>query len=312
MAIDPGSIPPGVALADACRRRFLAKTTASVLAASGLTAGCSVAALNARVPADTHRFLGGLVYGEDPRQRLDLYLPLGTPPAAGHPWVLFFYGGSWNRGDRADYRFVGEALASAGQACAVADYRLYPQVRYPDFLHDAAQAFAWLRAEANRGPLDPRRGTVAGHSAGAYNAAMLALDPRWLGAQGLHPRQLAGWAGLAGPYDFTPIGNREVQPVFHHPGVPRDSQPLAHAMDLSPPRPAFLGAPQNDFLVGTPRNSVALARALEAAGGRVWLKVYDSATHITLAAALAREHRWIAPVFADMLEFLDSLPPAEA
>lgn len=291
------------------RRRVLLGAGLGSLA--GL-AGCSAAALNARVPADTHRFLGGLAYGPDARQRLDLYLPLTPPPPAGHPWLLFFYGGSWNRGERADYRFVGEAFAASGVACAVADYRLYPQVRYPDFLHDAARACAWLREEAGRGPLDRRRGVVAGHSAGAYNAAMLALDPRWLGAQGLHPGQLAGWAGLAGPYDFTPIGNREVQPVFHHPRVPPDSQPLVHAAALRPPRPAFLAAPQHDFLVGTSRNTLALARALEAAGGQVQLRIYDSATHITLAAALSRDFRWVAPVLPEMLGFIASLPPAAA
>lgn len=288
------------------RRRLLA---GGGLMLAGL-AGCSATAINERVPADTHRFLGALGYGPHPRQKLDLYLPVGPVPAAGHPWLLFFYGGSWNRGERADYRFVGEAFAAAGIACAVADYRLYPEVRYPDFLHDGARAYAWLRAEAGRGPLDRRRSFVAGHSAGAYNAAMLALDPRWLGAQGLHPRDLAGWAGLAGPYDFTPIRNREVQPVFHHPEVPPDSQPLVHAAALSPPRPAFLAAPLSDWLVHPQRNTQGLARALRAAGGAVTEKIYDTSTHITLAAALSRDLRWIAPVHADLLDFLRQTPPA--
>ena len=66
-----------------------------------------------------------------------------------------------------------------------------------------------------------------GHSAGAYNAAMLALDARWLPRRaGQSPARLAGWVGLAGPYDFLPISNPNAQPLFHHPGVPRPcSQP---------------------------------------------------------------------------------------
>mgnify|MGYP006191682469 CR=1 FL=1 len=57
--------------------------------------------------------------------------------------VVFFYGGSWNSGSKDDYGFVGEALASRGIVVVIADYRLDPQVRYPAFLQDGAQAVAW-------------------------------------------------------------------------------------------------------------------------------------------------------------------------
>ena len=62
--------------------------------------------------------------------------------------VVFFYGGSWTDGERGDYRFVGEAFASQGIVAVVADYRLYPEVRYPDFLSDSARAVAWARRDA--------------------------------------------------------------------------------------------------------------------------------------------------------------------
>ena len=184
-----------------------------------LTACSAVDVLNATVPSDTYRNIANLPYGDQPRQKLDVYLP--TQPiadqalaAGGTPMVVFFYGGSWSSGDRADYRFVGEALASHGIVAVVADYRLSPDVRYPVFLQDSALAMRWAFDNAQKYGADPARLFVMGHSAGAYNAAMLALDKRWLGGVGLSPARLAGWIGLAGPYDFLPIGDRLTRVAF--------------------------------------------------------------------------------------------------
>ncbi|MEB3214603.1 MAG: hypothetical protein VKL39_24855, partial [Leptolyngbyaceae bacterium] len=146
----------------------------------------------------------------------------------------------------------------------------------------------------------------AGHSAGAYNAAMLALDPRWLGEAGLAPRMLAGFAGLAGPYDFLPIENREVRPVFHHPDYPPRSQPIGFAARL--PMPVFLGAAATDSLVDPQRNTVQLARRLREAGTPVTERLYERANHVTLVAALAGPLRWVAPVLDDLAGFV-ARPP---
>jgi len=285
--------------------RFL--LLALALLAAALSACSATRALNATVPAGTHRFSEGIRYGPGPRQQLDLYQPLGAPPAGGWPVALFIYGGSWNRGDRADYRFVGEALAARGVVTAIADYRLYPEVHYPQFLEDSALALAWLLREAPVLGGNARRVFLFGHSAGAYNAAMLALDARWLGAQGHAPRELAGWVGLAGPYDFLPIANPEVRPVFFHPDYPALSQPIEHASGASPP--AFLGAARPDPFVDPERNTLQLARKLEAAGVPLQLKVYEKVNHASLIGAFARPLRWLAPVFEDVLAFIKSSPP---
>ncbi|MFC3683778.1 alpha/beta hydrolase [Hydrogenophaga luteola] len=205
------------------RRRWLAS-----LGLLPLLQACSpLSLINATVPTGTHRAITDQIYGPDPRHRLDVYLP--PPPVSGAPAVLFFYGGTWSSGRRQDYRFVGEALASRGIVALVADYRLSPQVSYPSFVQDSALALRWAWDRVERLGASPGRLFVLGHSAGAYNAAMLALDPRWLGAVGLAPRQLAGWIGLAGPYDFLPIEVREAQLAFDWPGTPLDSQPMFHA-----------------------------------------------------------------------------------
>jgi acetyl esterase/lipase len=279
------------------------------LAALALTtlAACSPSAtLNALTARDTHTLVAGLPYGADPRQRLDVYRPAQAAPPGGWPVVVFFYGGSWNSGERGNYRFVGEALAARGILVVVPDYRLYPQVRYPDFLYDSAAALAYAMKEASALGGNPARLFVMGHSAGGYNAAMLALDGRWLAAQGQSPTELAGWVGLAGPYDFLPIVNPEVKPVFHHPDYPPGTQPIAFAGPRSPP--AFLAAPRHDDLVNPERNTEAMAARLRAAGVPVELRRYDRVNHQVLIGTFAWPLRWLAPALDDVAGFL-SKPP---
>lgn len=274
-----------------------------VLGLAACLAGCSpVTALNVLARAGDHSVTAGVAYGPGPRQQLDVYRPAQPAPPGGWPMVVFFYGGSWNSGQRADYAFVGQALASRGIVALVADYRLYPQVRYPEFLQDCAAALAWALDRSRALGADPRRVHVMGHSAGAYNAAMLAMDARWLAARGHAPAELAGFIGLAGPYDFLPSGNPDVQPVFFHPSVPPGAQPVEWAGAATPR--SFLGAARSDALVDPQRNTLALATRLQAAGVPVTLRLYDGVNHVTLAGALARPLRWLAPVLDDVAAFV--------
>jgi len=272
-----------------------------------LTACSAVDVLNATVPTDTYRSAADLAYGNHPRQKVDVYLP--SQPladkalaAGGAPMVVFFYGGSWSSGNRADYRFVGEALAAQGIVTVLADYRLSPEVRYPVFLQDSALAMRWAFDNAQKYAADPARIFVMGHSAGAYNAAMLALDKRWLGAVGLSPARLAGWIGLAGPYDFLPIGDRKTQVAFGWPNTPADSQALFHASSAS--APALLLAPERDSLVNAQRSTVGMAQRLRSSGVRVESELFDTVSHITIVATMASVLRSRAPVLERVTDFV--------
>lgn len=283
------------------RRRWLA-----ALGLLPLLQACSpLRVINALVPSGTHRFTADLAYGPDARQRLDVYQP--DPPHADAPLVVFFYGGSWSGGRRQDYRFVGEALASRGIVTVVADYRLSPQVRYPVFVQDSALALRWAVDRATDLGASPQRVYAVGHSAGAYNAAMLALDPRWLGAVALTPERLAGWVGLAGPYDFLPIGVPEVRVAFEWPNTPTDSQPLFHARRAGPGRSprALLLAARNDTLVDPQRNTQALASTLAQQGVAVELELLDRVSHTTLIGAMAAPLRGLAPVLDRVSAFVN-------
>jgi acetyl esterase/lipase len=289
--------------------KYLSLWAALPLAALALLVACApTATLNAVAAHEPATETTGIAYGPLPRQRLDIYRPTRAAPAAGWPVVMFFYGGSWTDGERGNYKFVGKALAARGVLTLVADYRLYPEVRYPEFLKDSALATAYALQQTARQGGDPKRVFVMGHSAGAYNAAMLALDARWLMGTGHAPAELAGWIGLAGPYDFLPMSNRNTQPVFFHPNYPAGSQPVDYAAKDSPR--TFLGAALSDKLVDPQRNSVGLATRLQAVGAPVTLKLYERVNHVTLAAALAWPLRWLAPVLDDVVAFIDAPPAA--
>ncbi|OWT74674.1 MULTISPECIES: alpha/beta hydrolase [unclassified Achromobacter] len=267
--------------------------------------GCSpLAFINGAVPGDASKTVNGVAYGPLPRQRLDVYAPIDARDA---PVVVFFYGGGWRSGERADYRFVGDALATHGIVTVVADYRLYPEVSYPGFLQDAAQATAWTFANIAQYGGNPGRLFVAGHSAGGYIAAMLALDPRWLDGAGVRNARLAGWVGMAGPYDFLPITGRDLRPVFNYPDTPADTQPIAHAGGAGVP--ALLVTGTADTTVDPVRNTGHLAQALEAAGACVKVIRYPDIGHKLLVGALSRPLRWRAPVLDDIVSFIENTQP---
>ncbi len=272
-------------------------------------AGCSpVALLNSLTPDTGYTQYTALPYAGGPRQKLDLYQPLGcTTPV---PVVVFFYGGSWQSGERAEYRFAAAALAERGLLVVVPDYRLYPDVTYPGFLEDAARAVGWTFQHIAQYGGDPHQVYLMGHSAGAYNAAMLAYDRRWLVAEHLAPEQLAGFMGLAGPYHFLPIQDLDVQPVFHWPDTPPDTQPIMHVTSTAP-RTLLITAEQ-DVVVNPARNSGALADALRRAGVPVELRRYSALNHATALGALAWPLRGLAPVLEEITTFVAQATPDHA
>jgi acetyl esterase/lipase len=284
-------------------RRLFSQIIGGVLLAV-MTACSPLKLLNVLTPDATYDKTEGIAYGADPRQKLDVYVP--RHPMENAPVVVFFYGGSWNSGSRSDYAFVGEALASRGIVAVLADYRLYPQVRYPLFLEDGARAVAWTHEHIRQYSGNPQRLYLMGHSSGAYNVAMLALDPGLLGAVGLSPHNLSGWIGLAGPYDFLPIKNPQVRPVFFWPDSPPRSQPINHVSHGAPP--ALLIAASDDERVNPARNTGGLARKLREAGVPVQDLYFSRTSHATLVATLSRPLRGLAPVLDVVTAFVNATP----
>jgi acetyl esterase/lipase len=268
---------------------------------SGVLVACSpLSALNKLTPQDSAARKGrDIAFGPLSRQKLDVYAP--RPAAKALPVLVFFYGGSWDSGRRQDYAFAARALASRGFVTIVPDYRLYPEVRYPAFLQDGAAAIRWARDHAGEFGGDPTRIVLAGHSAGAYNAAMLALDGEFVSAAGVDPSNIKAFAGLSGPYYFLPLDDPATIAAFGgYPNLPA-TQPSKYITSSSPP--GFLGTGSNDPLVA-PSNTEGLGRKLGRAGVAEEVRVYPGLNHEDMVVALSRLFRGKAPVLEDMTTFL--------
>lgn len=275
--------------------------------AAVLLAGCSPLLLLRGTDGEQPlRVQTDIAYGTLPRQRLDIYA--GESASAGRPVIIFFYGGAWQRGDRWKYRFAGEALAADGYVAVVPDYRVYPDVRFPDFVRDGAKAVAWVRANIDRVGGDPSRIYLMGHSAGAHIAALLALDTSYLQTEGLSPKDLCGFIGLAGPYDFLPLRSERLKDVFGDNGDPAAlalTQPIHFATAQAPPALLLTGA---DDRVVHPGNTERLAERLQASGALVTEKLYPDLGHPGVVLALSTALRHLAPVREDISRFIGATP----
>ena len=236
-------------------------------------------------------------YGTGDRQRLDVYVP---SHASDKPIIVFWYGGGFEQGGKSQYRFVGAALAKAGYVTVLPDYRLYPEAKFPLFVQDGAAALAWVASHAREIGGDPKRLYVAGHSAGAYIAAMLAFDRAQLERVGLPPDTVRGFIGLSGPYALTP-NDATLNAIFTTPFSLADWQPVQRARAGAPP--ALLIHGEADDVVDV-RHARKMAEVLEALGVEVALRTYPGRGHRDTVAAFAVPARHKLPVIEEIRRFV--------
>lgn len=285
-------------------------TRIGILAVAGFSAGCSgLSFLIANVPASfgPHERTTGIAYGADRRQKLDVYTP--SAKGANRPVVVFWYGGSWQSGSRGAYRFVGAALAERGCVTVLPDYRLYPAVRFPEFLDDAALTVKWVQEHAQEFGGDPRHVVLMGHSAGAHIAAFIALKPELLQKVGAHPDWIAGLVGLAGPYALAP-NTRTLHTIFGAPYTEADWQPYRFVTPRAPP--TFIAHGLDDTVVSV-RQAEQLRDALRRNNVSVVAELYADKGHADMVAALSVPARHRAPVLDDVAKFIErvtSVAPA--
>ena len=274
----------------------------------GGCANTAITVLNAVIPNDGYTLTADIPYGADPRQHLDVYSP--KQGAGPRPVVLFFYGGSWKSGAKKQYRFLGEALTSKGYVAVIADYRVYPAVKFPAFEDDAARALKWVQNHAAEYGGDTAKLFVMGHSAGANIAALAVLDPTYAKAAGATGR-VRGFIGLAGPYAFRPEQTESVRDVFLGTGDLERARPITFVAAQHPPPPMFLAHGRDDTTV-YPQNTEQMTAAARAAGGTVRDVFYDKIGHVGLMAAFAKPFRGRAPVLNDVSAFIDATVKAPA
>ena len=256
------------------------------------------ALLNLTVPRSGYRRLRHLPYGNGPRQHMDVYLPKVAPTPA--PVLLFFYGGGFREGRKEEYRIVGQAFASKGVVVVVADYRIHPSGRFPDFLQDGAQAVAAVHARAHEWGGDPDRIFVAGHSAGAYIAVMLAANSAYLRAADAEPSWIRGLIALAGRYHELPLGDAIAHEIFRGPA--RDETRPSTYID-GKRAPMMLASGANDH--PTVLESISpLAARLREKGSEAEEVIYPGIGHMGIMLALAPGFRGRAPLRDDIARFI--------
>ena len=257
------------------------------------------ALLNTTVSRRGYSVERDLSFSQHPRLKFDAYHP--DKPKAEAPLVVYIHGGSWQLSSKDDYLFIGEAFANSGYTVLIPNYRIYPEVTFPTFVYDAATFLKWLECQPQ---YCDRSLVLVGHSAGALNAYLATLDPRYF-REVAHDRKdlIKGLIGLAGPYDFLPLVEEEHKVIF-----PEDIRPMSQAVDYvagdHPPSLLLVGA--KDITID-PKNSHSLHKALSLAGNQSDLKVYDNLGHLGIISAFARIFRWRAPVLNDCLAFIEKL-----
>ena len=264
-----------------------------MLALLATLAACApVALINALTPSFSYVKTASIAYlpSGHPRHQLDVYQPSDSAlVATPRPVVVFFYGGAWQEGSRSDYLFVAEALTQRGYVVVVPDYRVYPEVKYPEFLRDGAAAVAWAANNADRYGGDRSRIFLMGHSSGAHIAAMLALDNTYLDTQKVPRTSLKGLIGLAGPYDFLPLTEPNVIALFASEANLALTQPIYYAPTAagksSPPVLLMHGIEDERVF---PKNSVNLARELRAQGVKVELDLLPGISHAAIIGKFTR------------------------
>jgi acetyl esterase/lipase len=238
-----------------------------------------------------------IAFGKAPLHRLDIW---STTQKANKPKpvLVFFYGGGWANGTRTEYSYAARPFVEAGYIVVLPDYRKVPEVRFPGFVEDSAAAVKWVQANIAKYGGDPNRVSVAGHSAGGYNALMLALDPQWLGDR---PVQAA--ISLAGAADFYPFTSKRAIDAMGQAPNPAATQPINFVRKDAPPILLIHGS--EDTVVRI-RNAESLYAKQKAAGGRIAIKPLAGADHNDLVLSLSTLFRGRYPVVAESVAFLNA------
>ncbi len=254
--------------------------------------------LNTITPSGSYKLAKNLPYGTGARQKLDIYAP--DTPRKDKAVLVFVHGGSWSDGNKNMYKFVGEAFATEGFMTVIPNYLMYPQVRYPEFINDTAAAIAFAAKKYPGVPL-----YVLGHSAGAYNAMMVTVDPKYLKAHGMDICQtINATIGLAGPYGAFPLEKEPYITIFPdlHTGDDAPAQ-----IKLGPTPPVFLPIGDKDTTVSD-LHGRALAKNIIARGGQAEFKLYAGLNHTEMVKVLSRYFDGGSTLKTDILTFIEAQP----
>ena len=139
------------------------------------------------------RIISDISYGNLPENKLDLYIP----DCENYPTFVYFHGGGLVNGSKEDCKFYS-SLCDMGIAVATANYRMYPDAKFPEFIEDSVLCTKWVLENIKRHGGNKEKVFVGGSSAGGYLSMMLCFDKRYLENIGAKVSDIAGFVFDAG------------------------------------------------------------------------------------------------------------------
>lgn len=286
-------------------------------------AGCSseraLQALNKVVEDNHFKKTPDLSYGAHVRQRMDLYQPVAasTPDEASiKPLIVFVHGGAWRTGSKDDYAFVAASLTRKGYSVLIPNYRLYPNVQFPDFITDIADAISAYE-KMHVIPADqasPKHQTIVlmGHSSGAHQVALLTTDTSYF-REAKVASKIVGLIGISGPYNL-PLENEEVSAVFPNIGDEQSVNPVLQLQKMSAENPSSI--PPTLLLHGeddervTIKHTQEFAKELRNSGATVTVEILRGG-HARAVVALAGPLEFLNDSLVAVERFLARISVAE-
>lgn len=254
--------------------------------------------LNALTPSTTFTLTKGQRFGPGTRDTLDIYRAKNPKPDA--PVLVFIHGGAWDRGSKSVYRFLAEGFTKSGYDIVLPNYRLYPDATFPNFLEDNGRAVAFTAETFPDRPI-----VLFGHSAGAYNVLMLALEEKFLAKFGVKLcEKIMGVISLSAPVGVIPLEGERLLEIFPDRHAGNDG--ILNIVSTPTP-PLFLGHGADDTIVH-PINATLLAEKVTARGGQAKLMIYPGLKHIGPVKVLSRFYEKKSSLKSDIIHFIESLP----
>lgn len=252
-------------------------------------------AINLLVPSDGYT-KQQFSYGSDQQQSFDLYLPKTRSSKVP---VVYVYGSAWRKKfNKADFVFVAQALTSLGHPVIVPEHRRYPEIKFPVFITDIADAISYAERQDIGLPQPLTEYFLMGHSSGAHTAALLATDQRYVRQSNVKAR-LKGLIAMSGPYDL-PMDDAEVAPIFSTTTAQR-AKPVLNVRSGMPPTLLLHGLadPRVPFY-----HTTRFRDALLKSGNSVTTRLYPGVDHERLLGGIAEPLRFMSNSFVDVRDFL--------
>ena len=267
----------------------------AILTATGCASIKKTAAINMLVPSDGYT-KQQFSYGSDSQQSFDLYLPKTSAPKIP---VVYVYGSAWKTSfNKSDFTFVAQALTSLGHPVIVPEHRRFPEVKFPVFVEDVADAISYVDRNNIGLPKPFAEFILMGHSSGAHTAALLATDQRYFNQRQVKAR-LKGLIAMSGPYDL-PMNDPEVAAIFDTTTAQR-AKPVLNVRPNMPPTLLLHGLADPRV---PPYHASRFRDALLAKGNDVTMKLYPGVDHEKLLGGIAKPLRYMSNSFVDVREFL--------